>query len=374
MHSTLKISTFFLFLAGLVIDSPELIAQTGAQETALQNQERLDQQSGEREPCTNVKRCPPVPLVTIPIEIQTNRVLLNVTILGNPISLLLDTGASVSLLFEGSVPFIQGLASTDSGQVVFPAKGQSIASKQLSPVTVAFGEIPVTLKKVRLIELETWKNSSFFFGFDGIVGQELFQQYTVEISPRNKTLSLYKKGTDLSSQYRSMNTLYMKGTAPHIRFRSQLPWEENQRMKELLVDTGYPGAMVIWSERHFKRATTRTEWETLTKSNTGIVARARFTLGKIRFLRVPVFLAANPPFQVADRDGIIGGNILNNYQYAIDFETKRMWFYSRNIPSSFTAIIDAAIYPPNDENYIVKDFKEESKPFSITIFKEEQKN
>jgi|GEM_PF-1234284 len=374
MHRYSKIPTLLLLLAGLAICSSKLLAHTAFHKAGPQEKGLLDQQPNQRGPCITAKRCPPVPLVTIPIEIRTNRVHLNVTINGNAISLLLDTGASVSLLFEGSAPFINDLATTEGGLVSFPAKDQSIASKQLMPTTIAFGELQVTLKKIRLIAQESWRNSSFFFGFDGIVGQELFQQYTVEISPRSKTLALYKKGTDLSSLYRSRHTLYMKGTAPHIRFRSQLPWEKSPRMKELLVDTGYPGAMVIWNAQHFKRATTPTEWEKYTKSNTGIIARSQFSLGQIRFIGVPVFLAANPPIQVEERDGIIGGNILNNYQYAIDFNTKRMWLYSRSIRGSFTSTIDATLYPPNDEDYIVKDFRDKIQPFAITVLNGAKKN
>lgn len=208
------------------------------------------------------------------------------------------------------------------------------------------------------MEGENTIQSQLMLGYDGILGQEFFTQYTIEVDTANHKINLYPIGTDLSLKYRASHKLYMQDTAPHVRLTSKLPWEESPSLKEVLVDTGYPGAMVIWNKNHYNSAAKRQKKKDLIAENKGIVTRASFRFGKLFFRNTPIFLGAIPPFQSGERDGIIGGNILNNFKYAIDFKSQKLWMLSRAEEGNRFLVIDSAIYPPNDEDFVIQDFKE----------------
>lgn len=296
------------------------------------------------------------PVLTVPYALSNNRIELTLELDGESLSLLLDSGASTSVFFADKASSVASLKGTKSADINFPALNQKLKAERLMPFALLHGKRRLEITKAVRLKDHGELRARLLLRHDGILGREIFETHTVEVDAGRRVLRLYPPGTDLSKEYRSAFQLFFQGTAPHIRFRSQLPWENSPSLKELLIDTGYPGAMVIWNDRHFRKAAKREKKSQLVKENIGIVGRARFKFGKLIFRNTPVFLGANPPDQENERDGLIGGTILNNFSYAIDFHNERIFMLARRDGGGFARQLDGTIYVPNNEEVIVTDF------------------
>ncbi len=188
---------------------------------------------------------PPEPLVELPIEIVDNRVQLTLQVEHYKLRFALDTGASRTVIFQSNKYSFDDLPSVSTAKVAFPALDEFVKGTKLAPIEIQLGTETFNPKHPILIQQRPPIGERLSFNFDAILGQDFFNQYVVEIDPKSDALRLYKPATDLKRHYRKSLRLYMKGSAPHLRFRTQLPWEDHPSSKELLLDTGYPGAMVI---------------------------------------------------------------------------------------------------------------------------------
>lgn len=300
----------------------------------------------------------PQPIAVLPFYPETNRIRLDAQINGHKLRLLLDSGATTTVLFTTASDAVASIERTGDAQLTFPALDSTFKGERLAPVTMDFSGHMFTAEKVVAFQDNGEVQASLMLGYDGILGQEFFSQHTLEVDPKKRKVNVYPAGTDLSKGYRSTHRLHMQGTAPHILFSSRLPWEQFSSPKVMLLDTGYPGTMVIWDETHFIKASNSGERETLIEENKGIVTKASFRFGRVHFPGTPVFVGARAPFQTGERDGIIGGNILNKFKYAIDFQSEKMWILTREEDGYVFQVAKNTVYPPNGESFIVRNFDE----------------
>jgi len=296
------------------------------------------------------------PIAIIPYESENNRIRLSLSLAGAELKMLLDTGATTTILFADERPQFQSLNISGVSSVSFPAMAQVVKGARLSNLELTASKLKISLNNAILIDDKQGLRRQLLLRYNGIIGQEFFAKYAVAINPETQTISLYPKGTNLGDGYRSHHRLYFQGTAAHVRFTSKLPWETRPSLKEMLLDTGYPGALVIWDKKHFTKASERQDRKELIASNIGISSRANFRFGKLKFMNSPIFLGANPPPQITDRNGLMGAAILNNFHYAIDFESKSLWVSSKD-NVGFTRTIDGTLYTPNGEDVVFEDFK-----------------
>ncbi|MEX0299277.1 MAG: hypothetical protein AB3N28_09425 [Kordiimonas sp.] len=295
----------------------------------------------------------PEPLVELPIEIVDNRVQLTLPVEHYKLKFALDTGASRTVIFQSNKYSFDDLPSVSTAKVAFPALDEFVKGTKLAPIEIQLGTETFNPKHPILIQQRPPIGERLSFNFDAILGQDFFKQYVVEIDPKADAIRLYKPGTDLKRYYRKSLRLYMKDNAPHLRFRTQLPWEDRPSMKELLLDTGYPGAMVIWNRRQFIDAAGTSKIDDYLSENKGIVTLSTFRIGGLRFQDVPLFAAPKVPVQAQERDGLIGSNILIQFKHVIDFHARRLLLQSGRLHRH---PIDGTFYTPNNENYVVKDY------------------
>lgn len=298
----------------------------------------------------------PVPLAELAIKIVDNRTHI---IFDNPegnVTFLLDTGATTSIFFDSSV-VPESALSGDQAQVNFPAIGHSVTGDRLGDVPLGAGRGRFVSRNGLLLAGETEVTDALDANFSGIIGQELFQRYTVEIDPQLEVLRLFAPGTDMEEEFEIEHRLRMQGHTPYIAFKSQLPWEKRSSNKNMLLDSGYPGGMVFWSKRHFMQATSLTERKELEAKNMGVLTAANVSFGNLYFENLPIFIASNVPEQSEDRDGLIGASILAQYRHVIDFQGQRLLLTpvvdEKGDP---VQIIDGAVYTPNNEEFLVKFF------------------
>ena len=305
----------------------------------------------------------PAPVAELSIKIVDNRTHILFTgpdIFGGPgndLTFLLDTGTTTSVFFDRS--FIPDSALTDNeAQVNFPAIGHIVTGKRLGNVPLGSGDAMFVSSNGLLIMGETDVKEALDANFSGIIGQELFRRFVVEIDPQEGKMRLYPPGSDLTEEFEIRHRLRMSGHTPYIVFKSRLPWEKRITKKRMMLDSGYPGGLVFWSKRHFMLVASPNERRELAEKNMGIMTAANIKFGNLNFENLPVFIASNVPQQSESRDGLIGASILAQYRHVIDFQAQRLLLSplldERGKP---VQIIDGAVYTPNNEDFLVKFFE-----------------
>lgn len=296
-------------------------------------------------------------LAELPIHIVDNRVQLDLVVEGYHLKFALDTGASRTVLFQSNNYSFEDLPTIGEAQVAFPALDEIISGITLAPLNIKLGRHAFHAARPLLIKQRPPIGDRLSFKFDGILGRDFFERYVIEVDPKKEILRLFRSGTNLNNRFKTILPLHMKGNTAHIRFRTKLPWENTPSMKDMMLDTGYPGAMVIWKGRHFRQAASASETEQLVRENIGIVTQANFRLSKLRFLHIPVFLAPKEPIQAQRRDGLIGSSILIQFHHVFDFGGGRLLLTGIHETSAQNFYqLESHIYPPNNEGFIVKNY------------------
>ena len=295
-----------------------------------------------------------VPLAVLPTEMVNNRTVVHLPIANYFLHMVFDTGASNTALFQSRDFAFDDLEKVGPAKILFPALNEAVEGSRLAPIPIQFGDHTYTPKKLLLIHKRPPVGDRLNFKFDGVLGQDFFSNYVVEFDPKAHVVRLYTAGTNLRRNYFTRLRLHMKQSAPHIVFNTQLPWEKRSSFKKLLLDTGFPGLMVIWNARHFSMAVGQSNIKAYQKENRGVFTRATFKLGKLKFMRAPIFIASNVPQQAQKRDGLIGANILNQFNHVIDFGNKQLLLDAGRFQFDR---IDGHFYVPNNESFIYKNFQ-----------------
>lgn len=297
----------------------------------------------------------PTPLATFPIEIIDNRTHIKFDSPQGEVTFLLDTGATSSVFFDTDLIPTAALNSSEEARINFPAIGKSAVGKRLGDIALSDGVFTFVSQNGLLIDGDTDVKDALEANFSGIIGQELFERYIVEIDPQNELIHLYAPGTEMEDDFEHQHNLKMVGQAPYIVFKSKLPWEKRSSVKSMMLDSGYPGGLVFWSDKHFMQAASLTERKKLTENNMGILTAANIKFGSLTFENMPIFIASSVPEQSSDRDGLIGASILSQYRHVIDFHNERLLLTAVvDDQGDPIQIVDGAVYTPNNEDFKVK--------------------
>ncbi|WP_262691353.1 pepsin/retropepsin-like aspartic protease family protein [Kordiimonas aestuarii] len=298
------------------------------------------------------------PLASIPIDLSDNRIHATFRIGGVEQRLLLDTGASVSLLFES-----EGLNSHDlqlgpEARISFPAFATAATGRRLTGLVVTAGGFSFTSETTLYIRADESIIGDIGKKFSGILGRDFLTRFVVEVVPSEKIMKLYAPGTDLTAGYRVKHDLILEDGIPYLTQRFRLPWEQWPTTKKLLLDTGYPGGVVLWHDRHFERVTTAEEKSQLTAEDKGVVFFGLIRFSKLLYRNIPVFVGPSRDGQLDDRDGLIGASMFLPFRYVIDLSGERLLLEPRVKSGGIGyRISNEVIYTPGDEDFIIKDLR-----------------
>lgn len=341
--------------APLILALFTAISLGGTAQDAPQPQAIADQIASEQPTTTPEVKFPlRVPLTEIPIYQVNNRNVVEVPVANYTLNLVLDTGASKTALFQSEDYEFNDLARVGSSEILFPALDEKVTGSILEPLNVLFGDYSFTVEAPLLIAKRPPIGDRLNFAFDGVLGQDFFHRFVVEIDPDEQIMRLYPPESDIGRRFPRRIGLTLRDNAPYIEFKDKMPWELRESDKSMLLDTGYPGVMVVWNHDHFNSAAGRKRADELRAKNRGVFTKATFKLGGVRFLLAPIFIAPNVPQQAGERDGIIGNNVLNAHHHIIDFPNGAVYMKKRAV--TFNKI-DGAFYVPNREGYIYKRFE-----------------
>lgn len=301
----------------------------------------------------------PAPIATAPIDLTDNRVEVHMKAAGVPVKLLLDTGASTSLLFESDALNKAGLTFTEERHISFPAFAKGATGVRISALTFsAEPNFTVTSDTVLYLKADEGIVADIGTKFSGILGRDFLRNYVVEIVPSDRVMNIYENGTDLSAHYRLSHNLVMEEDTPYLMHRFRLPWEEWPSTKKLLLDTGYPGGVVLWHDRHFDRVAAPDERESLRAEGKGVVFFGLIRFSKLLYRNLAVFVGPSRAGQLEDRDGLIGASMFLPFRYVIDLSGGKLLMEARNRSRGIGySISNEVIYTPGDEEFIIKDLR-----------------
>lgn len=296
-------------------------------------------------------------LIRMPIDIKDNRLHVTFNVKGQPVRMLLDTGASISILFESNHLQADSLPLDDTIDVSFPAFKTSTSGNKLPKIDYQADGFSYASNDTIFIRHRHDISDALSANIDGILGRDFFEAYVVEIDSVAKIMTLYPNGTKIGHLYRYRHHLFMDDGAPYLVHRSRLPWEMRKTPKKLLLDIGYPGGIVFWDKKQFEQATSERERPALLEENKGVLYFGLVRFGRLIFRNIPIFIAPEAPQQAHDRDGIIGATMFRPFRYAIDFNRGSLWLtpHEGNYGAGFT-IANDAIYTPGNEEFVQKDF------------------
>jgi len=302
---------------------------------------------------------PPTPRGAAPIDLVDNRVQVQLGVAGVPVTLLLDTGASTSLLFETDALNAVGLTFGETRGISFPAFAKGATGHVIDTLTLTTAD-GFSFEGKSVLYLSAAESIVGELGqkFGGILGRDFLSRFVVEIVPSESLMKIYAPGTNLSRQYRLSHDLVMEDDSPYLMHRFRLPWEQWPTTKKLLLDTGYPGGIVLWHDRHFGRVATPEEQVSLRAEGKGVVFFGLVRFSKLLYRNLPVFVGPSRAGQLEDRDGLIGASMFLPFRYVIDLPGGKLLLdariKSRGIGYS---ISNEVIYTPGDEEFIIKDLR-----------------
>jgi hypothetical protein len=309
--------------------------------------------------------------IQIPFELVDNRVVITLEhdALG-PLKMLIDTGATTSVLFRKHTLLDTPLETSGFKRVHFPAFNVKSFGEKIELLPVKRANWYYSLRNVAYIHIpETIENNTITL-FDGIIGRQLFEDYTVGVNIDTQTLVLTSKDIDIHTRYERSIPLDLKTQTPFIKVSALFPWETLSSKKQLMVDTGYPGTMVIWGQKHYRNATSSTEYLYYRKRNVGFKMDTTFRFGGNKFRKIPTYIQSDSPYYSNKREGIIGGAILNNYNYAFDYARQKLYLRPSINPIDRSKLI---AYPPNNSLFIKKRFdKNSSDRIGLVVIKNRQ--
>lgn len=309
------------------------------------------------EPAAETAEIDPALIVRLPIEIINNRVHVTLTVDGSPVKMLLDTGASTTVLFKNPGLSDQAIKAGEAVDINFPAFRTATTGYRLPNVIFEAGDFSFRSNSTLFIGSRDQISTDLSMQIEGILGRDFFNAYVVEIIPSEKAMALLDTAAGLDGRFRYRHKLYLDGGSPYLLHRSRLPWEHHPTHKKLLLDTGYPGGIVLWDDRHFERATNPDEREQLKRENKGVLYYGLIKFGRLLFKNIPIFIGPNAPEKTHDREGIIGASMFLPFRYAIDLKGNTLWLNPR--VRSFGhgyQIRNDVIYTPGNEGFVVKDF------------------
>ncbi len=302
----------------------------------------------------------PVPVATAPLDLVDNRVEVHLLANGVPVRFLMDTGASTSLLFESPALGTASFTLGEERRISFPAFAKDATGRVIRDLTLATPDGTPIPAGSNVLYLGATEGIVSDIGqkFGGILGRDFLKGFVVEIVPSEKLMKLHAPGTDLSPYYSLTHDLVMEGDSPYLMHRFRLPWEQWPSTKKLLLDTGYPGGVVLWHDRHFDRVTTPEEQAALRAEGKGVVFFGLIRFSKLLYRNLAVFVGPSRAGQLEDRDGLIGASMFLPFRYVIDLSGGKLLMQPRDRSRGIGySISNEVIYTPGDEDFIVKDLR-----------------
>lgn len=288
----------------------------------------------------------------IPFRLYNNHIYLHVAINGSaPLWFVLDTGATNIIATKHARAL--GLKLTPAGQAA--GSGEKPQDAFITEnVSFALPGVTVTRQKFAVLDFENLEECSNELDvdaqgnmakrqrsrqgderqpFDGLIGDELFRRFVVEIDYAAQVINLYEPK---NYQYNGRGEAIPLEVRPRYVFvRTQLASSKGRNVTGLfMIDTGLMSALMLHRPFVEKNGLLPSDNESTPFEVCGIGGGSMSRMGKLESLRLgnldiksPVTLfsqAKDGNLVSTDYDGLIGNAILRRFNVVFDYARSRM--------------------------------------------------
>jgi Aspartyl protease len=292
----------------------------------------------------------------IPFRLYNNHIYLHVAVNGSaPLWFVLDTGAPNLIASKHSqalrlklTPAGQAGGNGDNTQDAFYAENVSFTLPGVKVTGQKFGvidferleecsnEIDVDTQG-NMIRRDRSRKGDERQPFDGVIGDEFFRLFVVEIDYAAQVMNLYEPE---SYQYKGRGeAVPLETIGRYVYVRTQLTSPLAGTVKGLfLIDTGHMGALLLHRPFVETRRLLPPDEKTKPFELCGIGGYSKARIGPLQSLRLgtaeiegPVTMfsqATGGNLISTDYDGIIGSAILHHFTVVFDYSRSRMYLES----------------------------------------------
>jgi hypothetical protein len=274
--------------------------------------------------------------ITIPFELSNNLIVVDVKINNVDLSMLLDTGSSMNVLFR--FPENDSISFFDTRKVKIGKIGignyiEAYVSKKNKLQINEFGDndFEVLLITDQNIELV----NKLGIPINGIIGYSFFKDYLVEINYETQKIILHKNKNILQKRRvkkYSKESFELISEKPYLNIVTNFDGKINT--VKLLFDTGLGDGLWLFENSTIKCSKEYFE-DFLGKGLIGNITGKRSRIEKISFSKYsfkealvsyPDTTSLNKLDIVEGRNGSIGGEIIKRFNWYIDYQSNLMYF------------------------------------------------
>ncbi len=286
----------------------------------------------------------------IPFRLIDNHIILPVSINGSePLNFVLDSGAGANVIMDS--PATRALRLEMRGG--FPVSGTGTGPDPMAHIVpgtdLLLGEL--TLEGQSMIHLPL--DAVPFFDspddvyFDGVIGAPFFSRFVVEIDYDLGMVS-FSEPSLAEPRIAALDTRWQ---ALPLQIESGVPYATAQFdagqghaiAVKLLVDTGFRGSLSLTPATHGDLEEPRSYFQTVSEGLSGdvvihVALSKSLTLANHRLDLLPVGYAIAGGESADDSNGLLGNELLQQFNLVFDYGNKRMFLSpNRNFGTAITA-------------------------------------
>lgn len=274
--------------------------------------------------------------VSIPFTLVNNLIVVKANLNNTELNLIVDTGSGLNILFsfpeKDSITFKNTSKIRITGPGIkepmdaYISKTNKLQLKNLSTQN---------LDVILLLQEDFQLSTSVGIPIHGILGADFFKENIVEIQYDQKKINVFKKETKrvtaIKNEYKQL-PIKIKVDKPYLPIEISLDVTQKQSL-ELLVDTGLSDGMwIVENKFNFIGNTTIADYLGTGLGGDIYGKRARFNSLTIAdfilekpIISFPDSIAFSNKNLLIERNGSLGGGILNRFSVLFDYKDEKMY-------------------------------------------------
>ena len=279
----------------------------------------------------------PKKVASIPFEIVGSYVIIKVRINdSSTLNLILDSGIRNTIITELMTGDKISLNYSDVRELMGLGGGEHLEAYASNSNTLRIGKLKLDYKTVYVLKNDVF-NLSKHTGtkINGLIGVDLFQNYTVEIDYTHKRIRFYDPKTMSLPKGYGMLPINIEAQKMFVEL-SVIQSDSTRKQVRMLVDTG--AELNAWFQTYTKESVELpAKWVqgTIGEGFNGIITGKYGHISQICFgefcLKNPIVsfpdsAAIKEIISVSKRDGTIGSQLLSRFNLYIDYPQKKIYF------------------------------------------------
>ncbi len=270
--------------------------------------------------------------VEVPFKVVNQHILVPISINGSkPLDFVLDTGAPITAVVETANTKDISLSFGQEVNVGGAGQGKSVTAKLVPESNVYIGGVGIdglTALWLPMGAVPYFEDEKDAY-FDGIIGHDLLNRYSVLIDQDRQMLTLYSNEDmpELTSPWQKLDLIF-ENQHPYVNAAL-----DGQTEVKLLLDTGSTAALSLTPSSH-EKIDWPTEYYVSESQGLSGVEEERNALRSSLSLAshsVKNFITSySDGWNEANSQGILGNTVLNQFNVWFDYANSQIWLKPRN--------------------------------------------